>query len=1037
MGIYDSGSNVSLINSKLLHIKNNTDNNQENLNVRTINGVKRTLGIISLNIKIFDIEETANIFVIDKENFDYDFLIGLDCIKTFRLTQNENLEIIQKKMNLIERNTNESEMTTINKEIIPDVSGKFFKEDTHLTSIYNTASNDNNINNCMINFNEHINFEDFSITINVLDFQKQAKIEQLIKKYKSIFAKDKYDIGAVKDYEARIDLTIDKYCAKRPYRCTITDKKEIEEQISKLLKKNLIEESYSPFAAPVTLAFKKEDGKKSRLCIDFRDLNKIVVPQSQPFPLIEDLMVKTRNCKIFSTLDINSAFWSIPLRIEDKLKTAFVTQEGHFQWTCLPFGLKTAPAIFQRILSSIIRKHNLSNFAVNYIDDILVFSKTFEEHIEHLSQLLNSIQKEGFRLKLSKCNFASDSVKYLGHIIKNNSITPLQDNLVAIKNFPTPKSQKNVRQFLGKINFYNKYIPNFSIKLEPLYNLLRKGQKFIWSEKCQETFDEMKKMLCSQPVLTIFDPDLPIHIYTDASIEGIGAIFKQVQLNGEEKPVAYFSRKLNENQKRKKAIYLECLAIKESVKYWQHWLIGRYFTVYSDHKPLERMNIKARTDEDLGNLTYYLSQYDFKIIYSPGKYNTEADCLSRNPVLEPNNDEDEHIKIVNLIKLNDILKDQEKNEDIPNIKDKLKFKDGIYYRVIKGKEKILLTQEFSKKLIEYVHQYYCHIGRKQMENKIKPFYMAKKLCQNIKEICERCEVCLKNKSRGSYRLGLMSHLGPATYPFEIMSVDTIGGFGGSRSTKKYLHLLVDHFTRYAYILTSKTQNSYDFIKLLKNVSDHNKIGMILADQYPSINSKEFKTFLDKEDIKIIFTAANTPFSNGLNERLNQTLVNKIRCKINEKGNKLAWTTIAHECVQKYNETEHTITGYSPKYLLEGKNIDILPYEIKRKNSRGELFEDRKVALENTLKSHNYNKKLYDRKRKHLDFKVGDTVYVENGNKLNRKKLDELRVGPYKILEKISNSIYKVDTGHKKIESNLFHISKLIPKCDFKTNVVSD
>ena len=263
-------------------------------------------------------------------------------------------------------------------------------------------------------------------------------------------------------------------------------------------------------------------------------------------------MVKTRGCTYFTTLDINSAFWSIPLRIEDKSKTAFVTQDGHYQWTCLPFGLKTSPATFQRILSNIIRKYKLDGFAINYIDDILVFSKSFEEHINHLKQLLNAISQEGFRLKLSKCNFAQSSVKYLGHIIERDSVTPLKDNLIAIKNFPTPTTQKQVRQFIGKINFYNKYNPNFSITLEPLYNLLRKNQKFVWDDKCKITFEKMKNLLCSKPILAIFDPNLPIKIYTDASLQGIGAVLKQIQENGEEKPVAYFSRKLNESQKKRR-----------------------------------------------------------------------------------------------------------------------------------------------------------------------------------------------------------------------------------------------------------------------------------------------------------------------------------------------------------------------------------------------------------------------------------------------------------------------------------------------------
>lgn len=177
-------------------------------------------------------------------------------------------------------------------------------------------------------------------------------------------------------------------------------------------------------------------------------------------------------------------------------------------------------------------------------------------------------------------------------------------------------------------------------------------------------------------------------------------------------------------------------------------------------------------------------------------------------------------------------------------------------------------------------------------------------------------------------MGLISHLDPAEKPFEIVSLDTIGGFGESHSTKKYLHLLVDHYTRYAYILTSRTQNANDFIKLVKNITEDNEIGTILADQYPGINSDKFKEFLEKKNIPIIFTAVNAPFSNGLNERLNQTIINKIRCKINEKERKIAWTTIARECVKKFNETEYTVTGFAPAYLLEGTDVTILQSQLK-------------------------------------------------------------------------------------------------------------
>lgn len=171
---------------------------------------------------------------------------------------------------------------------------------------------------------------------------------------------------------------------------------------------------------------------------------------------------------------------------------------------------------------------------------------------------------------------------------------------------------------------------------------------------------------------------------------------------------------------------------------------------------------------------------------------------------------------------------------------------------------------------------------------------------------------------------------------------------------------------------------------------------------------------------------NTPFSNGLNERLNQTIVNKIRCKINEKNNKGTWTTAARECIQKYNETEHSVTGFAPEYLLNGTNVSILPNEIKTIQKEDRWIADRRLALENTIKSHKYNKKIFDKNRQTLELEIGDSVYVENGNRLNRKKLDELIIGPFKIVEKISNSIYRINTGNRKTESTLFHITKLQP-----------
>ncbi len=364
--------------------------------------------------------------------------------------------------------------------------------------------------------------------------------------------------------------------------------------------------------------------------------------------------------------------------------------------------------------------------------------------------------------------------------------------------------------------------------MEPFHNLLRKDVNFIWSKECENVFIKIKEYLTSAPVLAVFDRDKPIHIYTDASIEGIGAILKQPQEDGFEKPVAYFSKKLNEAQKKKKAVFIECFAIKEAIKYWQYWLLGNKFVVFSDHKPLENLNVKIRTDEELGDLTNYLSQFDFTIKYNPGQNNAEADCLSRNPVLESNiNMGEDILKTVNLLTIDEIKDDQknmtiEKNEVQEN---------GIIYKTVRGKKKIRLSDTGGKKLIQRIHQEMGHVGMNHLINMSTPYYYSEHMYKQIQETSLSYEICIKNKSRNNRHLGLLGHLGPATKPFEIMSLDTIGGFGGRRSTKRYMHLLVDHFTRYAYITTAKNQTGTDFVKIIKLVQNENKIGTLLTDQY--------------------------------------------------------------------------------------------------------------------------------------------------------------------------------------------------------------
>ena len=296
-------------------------------------------------------------------------------------------------------------------------------------------------------------------------------------------------------------------------------------------------------------------------------------------------------------------------------------------------------------------------------------------------------------------------------------------------------------------------------------------------------------------------------------------------------------------------------------------------------------------------------------------------------VLESFENEKDALKVVNIITKEDIIRDQKENEkNIKNTKN-LTNKSEIFFKNIKGWQRIFISQKFGEHTTKTVHEFFGHVGRNHIRKKIRPFYYFK----NIVDIFgKQCEICIKNKNRTRRPNGFMSKLGPAKKPFEIMSFGMVGGFSNNNSPKKFMHILIGHFSKAVFMSTSKTQRSDDITKLIDSTGETDSIRIILADRYPVLTSKEIQEYARKKDIKLIFTSTDCPSSNGLNERVNQTLVNKIRCKINSDKKKKNWTKIAKESVEEYNNTRHSVTGFAPNYLLYGKRIEIAPKGIIEK-----------------------------------------------------------------------------------------------------------
>ncbi|GBM10307.1 Transposon Ty3-G Gag-Pol polyprotein, partial [Araneus ventricosus] len=422
-----------------------------------------------------------------------------------------------------------------------------------------------------------------SVTENKCELRKEVK--DIIKNFDSVFSKDKYDVGALRVEPQRIVLNSDLPVSLRSYHTSPVEEEEIKSQVEKLLQAGLIKESNNPYSSPVTLAFKRDESKKTRLCIDFRKLNALCKSDSEPLPLMDSLLDKLSKAKIFSSLDLASGYWHVPIHPKDTEKLAFCTNFGLYEWCRLPFGIKVAPAIFNRLIRRILTKYKI-DFACNYFDDIIVYSSSELEHWKHLNTIFEICEKENIKLKLSKCVFAQTKISFLGYEIEQGKVSPNNANIETIKKLQPPTNVKELQRFLGSVNVYNKFIPQYAKLRYPLNQLLKKDVKFNWTNECQDAFDKLKETLTTKPVLNLYNPDVTCHVFVDASQKSVGAVLKQPDASDVLHPIAYHSRTLRDYEKNYAITELECLAIVDALDKFYYYLHVQKFVIHTDHAAL-------------------------------------------------------------------------------------------------------------------------------------------------------------------------------------------------------------------------------------------------------------------------------------------------------------------------------------------------------------------------------------------------------------------------------------------------------------------
>lgn len=462
----------------------------------------------------------------------------------------------------------------------------------------------------------------------------RQSIWQIISSYSDVYTLPGDPLPATNLTNHKITLTEDKVINQKQYRYPEVHKEEVEKQINDMLEKEIIKPSNSPYNSPLWIVPKKTDAsgkKKWRIVIDFRKLNDLTKQDSYPLPNIDEILDKLGKARYFSAFDLTSGFHQIPLEDKSRELTAFSSNQGHFEFLRMPFGLKNAPATFQRMMDNALRGL-IGQCCLVYLDDVIIFGKNLEEHNQKLQTFLQRLRETGLQLQPDKCEYLKPELQYLGHIITADGVRPNPDKCQAVSNFPEPKNAKQIKQFLGLAGYYRRFVPNFSLIAKPLNSLLVKGKDFIFGPEQKRSFEELKKKLCEPPVLSYPDFTQPFTLTTDASNYAIGAVLSQGEI-GKDKPCAYASRTLCPAEQNYNTTEKELLAIVWGIKHFRTYLYGKHFTILTDHQPLRWLFNNKDPSSRLMRWRIMLEEYDYEIRYKRGTQNSNADALSRNPVL--------------------------------------------------------------------------------------------------------------------------------------------------------------------------------------------------------------------------------------------------------------------------------------------------------------------------------------------------------------------------------------------------------------------